>query len=105
MGAEPPPPRPSPSGADLCTLLGEGVAMPDTVESNEAATHGKGAGRAFGHAKDVRWSRRPRRGSRTLLSEAKPPRCPFADGGAVDPISLATHSITPSAHTNRLALY
>jgi hypothetical protein len=25
--------------------------MPDTVESNEAATHGKGAGRAFGHAK------------------------------------------------------
>src|SRR5215831_14516000 len=37
-------------GADLCTLLPKGVTMPDTVESGEAAPHGKGAGRAFGGA-------------------------------------------------------
>ncbi len=41
---------PLPLVADLCTLLCEGVAMPDTVECVEAATHGQGAGRAFGSA-------------------------------------------------------
>src|SRR5215831_8550120 len=45
------PPAPTlPHKPDLCTLLPKGVTMPDTVESGEAAPHGKGAGRAFGGA-------------------------------------------------------